>query len=127
MDADRVQQCVRGKLCAICGRRLGEFAYFIGGPRTRENHIFADPAMHERCAEFASRTCPFVSGNKHGYSDRPVGGKDVVTVRVDKMVASHRPATMYILKTRTKQITAGIVGESLLIQAGRWVGEKIIK
>lgn len=127
IDAVRVEQCVREKLCAICGRPLGEFAYFIGGPRSKENHVFADPAMHERCADFASRTCPFVSGNKHGYSDSPVGGDDVVTVHIAEMVSSHRPAIMYILKTRTKKITAGIMGESLMIQAGPWVGEKIIE
>src|SRR5260370_7443741 len=71
IDPERSDECLHDKLCAICGRRLGEFCYFIGGALCRENHLFADAPMHEQCADFASKTCPFVSGKKLEYSTRP--------------------------------------------------------
>ena len=126
MDSERVQQCAEEKLCAICGHRLGEFAFFIGGPLSKANHLFADPAMHERCADFASRTCPFVSGDRHEYSTRAVKNAGRAVIKIDEMVSTQRPSTMFILKTRTKHVRAVTLQGQFLIQTGRWVGQKTV-
>ena len=64
VDPEKSLKCIQEKLCAICGVKLGEFCYFIGGPLSKQNRLFVDPPMHEQCAVFASTVCPFVSGEK---------------------------------------------------------------
>ena len=117
IDPERSDECLRDKLCAICGKRLGEFCYFIGGALCKENHLFADAPMHEDCADFASKTCPFVSGKKHEYSTRPV---DETVTTVLEMASPVRPEKMFIFKTRTKTVQRVEVNGSPFIQAGPW-------
>ncbi len=117
IDPTKVQQCVNRKLCAICGVKLGEFCFFIGGDLCKQNHLFTDPTMHGPCAEFATRACAFLSGKKAEYSDRPVDGS---VVRVEQMAASVRPTNMYVFTTRTKKCSFVEVQGSLMIQAGPW-------
>jgi hypothetical protein len=117
IDPEKSTRCVRQKLCAICGVKLGEFCYFIGGDLCKQNHLFTDPAMHGPCAEFATRACAFLPGRKAEYSDRPV---DVSVVRVEQMAASVRPRNMYVFTTRTKEFKFVKVEDRLMIQAGPW-------
>src|SRR5216684_2457656 len=46
VDPARTLRCVKEKLCAICGQRLGEKSCFIGGPLSKTNRLFTDPPMH---------------------------------------------------------------------------------
>src|SRR5207247_3043228 len=45
VDPKKVIQCAEEKVCAICGRRLGEKCYFICGERSKASHLFTDPPM----------------------------------------------------------------------------------
>jgi len=117
IDPEKSTQCVNDKLCAICGIHLGEFCWFIGGSLCKQTHLFADAPMHEHCAEFASRTCPFVSGRKEEYSKRPV---DESVTTIVEMASSVRPEKMFIFKTRTKTIREVSVNDATFIQAGTW-------
>ncbi len=63
VDPQKTVRCVTEKLCAICGRRLGDKSYFIGGPLSKANRVFTDPPMHKRCAEFAEQAS---RESKHG-------------------------------------------------------------
>src|SRR6266478_3893001 len=120
VDMERWAQCLEEKLCGICGKRLGEFCYFIGGPLSRDNKLFSDPSMHETCAEFASRTCPFLSGKKLEYSDKPVDHRDAVIL---KAPMAPRPDRMFIMRTRTRKIRGVTADNSYLIQVtGPWLG-----
>src|SRR6266849_10366549 len=38
-DMEHCARCLRDKLCAICGRRLGEYCYFIGGPSNAQSSL----------------------------------------------------------------------------------------
>lgn len=117
VNMEHCARCLRDKLCAICGRRLGEYCYFIGGLLSKKNRLFVDPAMHKQCAEFASNVRPFVSGQKQEYSTWPVN-KNVV--RIEEMVSVVRSEVMYILKTRTGKFKPVRVNGRLMIQAGAW-------
>src|SRR5258706_4067349 len=64
VDLEHCARCLRDKLCAICGRRLGEYCYFIGGALAKKKRLFVEPAVHKPCAEIVSHTCPTVSGLK---------------------------------------------------------------
>ncbi len=79
--------------------------------------------MHQKCAEFASQTCPFVSGRKSDYSDRPINPE---TVKVVEMVSTQRPVQMFILTAWTKKTELVRNGQSILIHAGSWIGQKQI-
>jgi hypothetical protein len=116
IDPARSRQCVEEKLCAICGRRLGEYCYLIGGPKSKETHMFTDAPMHEPCVTFVSRTCPFVSGKKD-YSRRPVA-EQITSVAV--FVEPSRPQTQFIFKTRTKNVRMVDFEGAAIIQAGVW-------
>ena len=72
LDPDKVSECVEQKLCAICGVTLGEFCWFIGNDKAKMERLFHDPPMHEQCADFVAITCPFVSGKRNEYSQRPL-------------------------------------------------------
>lgn len=62
-DHAKVRRCVLENLCAICGKELGLYKWFVGGPMSlEESSMFADPPQHEKCARFAIGVCPFLSG-----------------------------------------------------------------
>ncbi len=119
VDSEHCARCLRDKLCAICGRRLGEYCYFIGGPLSKKSRLFVDPAMHKQCAEFASQTCPFLSGQKLEYSNRSAEYKGALLTKVPM---APRPDTMFIMRTCTKKVRAVTVNGKTMIQAGPWIG-----
>ncbi len=121
VDAEHCARCLRDKLCAICGRRLGEYCYFIGGPLSKKNRLFVDPAMHKQCAEFASQTCPFLSGQKLEYSNRPAEHKDAFVTEVPM---APRPRTMFTMRTYTKKVRTVTVKGRAMIQAESWIDVK---
>jgi len=120
IDPDRAEECLRDELCAICGKRLGWWCCLIGGKLCEENHLFLDAPMHEECARFASRTCPFVSGKKDDYSQRPVDATVTTVIPMKELASSVRPEKMYIFKTRTKTVRRVSAGGKQLIRAGTW-------
>lgn len=118
VDREKIIECYVKKLCGICGHRLGEFSYFIGGDASKENHAFLDPPMHEACAEFASTICPFLIGER-GYSERK-------PPQIEGGIVSSRPPEIsegeWILKARTKQTRmAREPSTGVAFVAGRWL------
>lgn len=101
VDVEKLIECFEGRLCGICGRRLGELAFFIGGDACKRSHLFQDPAMHPGCAWFAASVCPFLNGERRSYSPRPLP-------RAEGVVVGERPGFVpennWMLKTRTRKI-----------------------
>jgi hypothetical protein len=63
-DTRRVHDCIRKKLCAICGKRLvKEEFWWIGGSRVflHARGAFLDPPLHCECATYALTVCPFLA------------------------------------------------------------------
>jgi len=123
VDPQKTVRCVTEKLCATCGRRLGDKSYFIGGPLSKANRVFTDPPMHKRCAEFAAQTCPFVSGRKLEYSKRPVNAN---MAKIQEMVSTQRPTQMFILTAWTKKTRLVRHGDNIFIWAASWISRKTI-
>src|SRR6266481_4722710 len=73
--------------------------------------------MHKECAEFASQTCPFLSGQKLEYSNRPGEHKDAIVITVEM---APRPDTMFIMRTYTKKVRADS-GGAVDWRDGIWV------
>lgn len=52
---------IRSRLCWICGRILGRYVAFTGGPLSIAQKIFSDPPSHRDCTEYALKVCPFMA------------------------------------------------------------------
>ena len=66
-DQRRLEKVRGRKLCAICGKRLDDGAWFVGGSRCflHERGAFLDPPAHIECAEYALRVCPFLAAPRY--------------------------------------------------------------
>lgn len=95
-DLQKQIHCYVNNWCAICGCVMikGDY-WFIGGPKSMESGHFTDGPMHQACAEFSAKICPFLNGQKTEHSTRPycpvkasqkvIIHSNVDTVRPDKM------------------------------------------
>jgi len=61
MDDVHWLECLKHKLCALCGEGLEYWCWYIG----TMNHIilerFVDMAMHEECARYAAKVCRYMA------------------------------------------------------------------
>lgn len=60
-DARKSIECLKQRVCWVCGQPLGSWTAFVGGPRSCENRVFADGPMHVDCAEFSAQYCPHLA------------------------------------------------------------------
>lgn len=65
---ERVAVAAKKRLCGLCGGKLKDGAWFIGGSRCFEDPrgAFIDPAMHEECARYAVQVCPYLGAPSYG-------------------------------------------------------------
>jgi len=94
MDGRKQERCCREKLCMVCGRKLDNKKWFIGGRRTALNRLVVDPAMHERCARYSLAVCPFLANSEMKYRKK-YDEHTVLTVGVDP----ERDGTQCLLRT----------------------------
>jgi hypothetical protein len=68
IDFAKFSQIIREKRCGICGGELGILMCFIGGPDSLHSRRFSDAAMHQACANYAVRVCPFIAMSATAYA-----------------------------------------------------------
>lgn len=93
-DTRSVSQCITKKLCSICGKRFENGVWFVGGSRCfmHQHGAFLDPPMHNECAEYALRVCPFLAAPRYSgrLDDRKLKPENtpdnMVLVRQDHML-----------------------------------------
>jgi hypothetical protein len=113
MDGRKQERCVREKLCMVCGRKLDNKKWFIGGERTAINRLVVDPAMHERCARYALVTCPFLANQDMKYRAKYAAD---TTLTVGH--APERGGGQYLLRTNgSKPI---LLNGQVFILCNRW-------
>jgi hypothetical protein len=107
-DATKVEEVLRKRLCALCGKRLVDGAWFIGGARcfTDPAGAFLDPPAHEECARYAIKVCPYLAARSYAkrVDDRTLnasGGvaKGAVLVVHEGTVPDDRPQTFGLGRT----------------------------
>lgn len=123
LDPQKLFDCYRLKLCAICGHTLGESSYWIGGPSCGKQHYFSDGPMHKACADFSLKACPFLRGER-GYSQKTLPDD---TAEIEGTVTV-RPAEMFMFRSRTAKTRLVPVhrSQSVLFEAGPWIGKQAI-
>lgn len=63
-DLLATMMCAVGRLCGVCGTKLGDEVAFLVIDHRPVNPallVFADPPNHESCAEWATRLCPRIA------------------------------------------------------------------
>lgn len=58
INGERTLECIKGRLCGVCGQRLEYWMAFVGGPPAAAEGVYADPPMHPECARDALTLCP---------------------------------------------------------------------
>jgi len=71
VNEDNRMLCIEHRRCGLCGQELSRTkeCVFIGGDGSCTSGYFIDPAMHEECAIYATKVCPFLTGKRLNYSD----------------------------------------------------------
>jgi hypothetical protein len=57
----KIEAAYHKKQCWICGEKLGKHLAFVIGPMCAITRTTSEPPSHRECAEFAARTCPFLT------------------------------------------------------------------
>lgn len=62
-DTSRARRCVLEKRCPICGNRLEQPLWLVGGPKSafHEHGAYFDTAMHHDCMTYALQVCPYLA------------------------------------------------------------------
>lgn len=98
-------RCARERLCMICGRKLGYWLTFIGGPMCLKNRVFGDGPMHRACAEYSLRVCPYLTIGSMDYKNAPSG--KVPNTKTDPNVILKKPKKMLLYTTREFKLING--------------------
>jgi hypothetical protein len=62
-DHVKVAECIDNRLCAICGKSLGDDIWFVGGPLSafHPHGAYIDPPVHHNCGYYALQVCPWLA------------------------------------------------------------------
>ena len=110
LDGERVQRCLRNRLCGLCGQQMGKHVFFVGGPLCVDNGLFHDPPMHKECAEFALRACAHLNRSKGKYSVAPRPSEPGLRVVEGAMATDQKAEWFALMHTRLFSQTHGSDG-----------------
>ncbi|MPQ71493.1 hypothetical protein GC387_33380 [Pseudomonas sp. MWU12-2323] len=102
---------VHNSLCGICGQKLGKKFAFVGGPRSIKSRYFTDLPMHESCAVYALKACPFIAMPKFTYLTQ-----HAPELAVNPLVSDKRPE-MFGIGITSKMKVVQLQGHTV-IRAG---------
>ena len=62
-DSNRQRRSLLERRCAICGNRLANPMWFVGGPLSafHEEGAYMDTALHHDCMTYALQVCPYLA------------------------------------------------------------------
>ena len=121
LDNDRARECLRHRLCAMCGLPMGAEIALLGDVASLEpGGFWIEPPVHERCAEIAaSGLCPFVSRERVPRRP-PEDGVAIVGMGPDELAdvgrsIPKRPCVMAIAESYTAALTLSHVGAPVMV------------
>lgn len=88
-DARKRMVAAKEKRCHVCGEPLGYWFCFVTGPIGLDNRITSEGPLHEECAEYACRVCPFIVRPKAKMGPIPEGAVvacEAITERPERVV-----------------------------------------
>jgi hypothetical protein len=67
VDHERMNLCLRQRLCGVCGRELDDRLVLLMRLSDLTSQCTNEPALHPQCAAYASGACPMVAGRLDRY------------------------------------------------------------
>jgi hypothetical protein len=66
-DIHKVLKCVVKNLCTICGEKMYDDMWLIGGPASafHAHGAFNDAPVHKECGVYALKVCPYLAYSKY--------------------------------------------------------------
>lgn len=131
-DAAAVDRVGRKRLCGLCGKPLDAGAWFVGGPRCFLDPFgaFVDPAMHEDCARYAIRVCPYLAAPSYAkrIDDKTVDAAALVPgMAVGQHVGASpddRPVLFGLAGCASYERVEVAPGQIIFRPAGPWTGQE---
>ena len=125
LDNDRARECLKHRLCAMCGLPMGAEIAFLGDVASLEpDGFWIEPPVHERCAEIAAGgLCPFMSRERVPRRP-PEDGVAILGLGPDELAdvgrtIAKRPSAMAITRTYTTGLVISQDGHPVMVyQAG---------
>lgn len=71
IDQDKRMEVAIHKQCQLCGKPLGRFMFFVGGPSAAAANQYFEPPLHMTCLLYAMQVCPFIVGKIQEHADVP--------------------------------------------------------
>jgi len=96
--------CMRDDLCPICGGMLLRGRWFVGGPASafHERGAYVDPPMHDECAHYALKVCPWLAAPNYArrIDDRGLKPSDKTRLALtDPTTIPNRPIVFVAIMT----------------------------
>lgn len=118
-DHKRVRM-IRGDLCSICGNKLLRGRWFIGGPGAAfdPRGAYLDMPMHDQCAHYALRVCPFIAAPNYSkrIEDRKLkGAQPDHVILIDETVEVKRPPLFVAVMAVGQRMTDGMAPGSYIL------------
>lgn len=105
--------CAQQRRCAICGTRVGSSLFWIGGPMCVQNRVFGDGFMHEECARYSLRVCPYLTIDTKVYSHRPVTDARAGETQGDVNAILTKPQRVVVYRCREYHLSPAVGGKHL--------------
>jgi hypothetical protein len=97
IDDDKRRRAYATGLCWICGEPMGIHRIFAIGPMCLINLTTMEPPAHRTCAEYAVRSCPFLTQPK-----RRRNGEDMPeAVKADGEMIERNPGVTALVEARS--------------------------
>jgi hypothetical protein len=117
IDRGRLNKCVKRGLCWICGGRIGVYKAFVIGPMCSITRTTSEPPSHRECAEYACRTCPFLTKPRMRRNDK--GFEVLGTVPPPGVCLERNPGVTCLWLSKDYEVfKAGTGADDFLIKVG---------
>ena len=70
IDEKKRMHALTYDLCHLCGKSLNRPVVFIGGEKSAKTLVFMDGPMHEDCALYAVKVCPYLANPYFGDAEK---------------------------------------------------------
>lgn len=120
----RQVEAIQKNLCHLCGERMSAPYWFIGGPGCAKSRHFLDGPMHEECARYATKICPFLANPNARYRGTPESTNQAYQIMVREAIkeGTERPTKMFLGASMSyKAVWKGLQFPEFT--AGEWVVE----
>lgn len=110
MNGKHLAECVKKKLCWMCGDPLGVHMTFVIGPMCAVNRVSSEPPSHHSCGDYAGKACPFLTQPRMRRNP-----KDMPEGEVAGIMIARNPGVVMLWTTRSYKMMRTQTGPLFII------------